>query len=284
MHLGGLETVHGEAMYWPDRRGPAHFDELRIWSTFPFGIIRKSLARSQPQHTLVYPRLYPLRRRVLEAVAPAGAIGSRISPHAGAGDDYFGLREYRPGDPLRHIAWKRTANRDELVCIERTRPNPPKLRVVLNLTKPPRAPAESEEDDLEEQAISLAASIVHSADLAGYEIGLTVLGVDRAPIPIRRSHWHRNRIMAALAEIDLEEPRVPTGPWAPAHQELAGLVVVHPDRVEPGVIRDDAWHFSARQMDHLVDRTGAHRPGRGADAEPEVSAETAHALESEAAA
>jgi uncharacterized protein (DUF58 family) len=258
MHIGPREAVHGEAVFWPTRRGVARFDELRVWTAFPFGIIRKSLVLAQSQHTLIYPRLYALRRRVLEAIAPAGAIGTRISPHAGAGDDYFGLREFRPGDSMHHVAWKRLANREELVCIERTRPTPPKVRVVLNLTAPTGGPAGPEDAggavrELEERAISLAASIVHAADAAGCQIGLTILGADRPPIPVRRSHWHRNRLMAALAAIDLEAPRTPAGEPGPPELDQVGLVVVHPDRPEPSVVRGEAWHFTARQMDHLVD-------------------------------
>ncbi|MCA9284421.1 MAG: hypothetical protein KDA22_04350, partial [Phycisphaerales bacterium] len=41
MHAGPGETVHGEAVMWPRRRGPVRLDRLRVWSTFPFGLIRK---------------------------------------------------------------------------------------------------------------------------------------------------------------------------------------------------------------------------------------------------
>ncbi len=259
MHIGPRESVHGEAVFWPTQRGMARFNGLRISTTFPFGILRKSITLSQSQHTMVYPRLYVLRRRVLEAVAPAAMMGTRITHHAGAGDDYYGLREFRHGDSMRHIAWKRTANRDEFVCIERTRPTPPKLRVVLNLLKATDELASGGGEDsagraLEEHAISLAASIIHGADLAGCETGLTILGVPRDPMPVRKSHWHRNRIMAALAEINLEAGRCRAPERAVSDLEPAGVVVIHPDRPDPTIVRGEAWHFSARQMDHLVER------------------------------
>jgi uncharacterized protein (DUF58 family) len=252
MHIGPREEVHGEAVFWPTRRGEAHFENLRIWTSFPFGIIRKSITLSHAHRTLVYPRMYALRPRVLEAIAPAGTIGSKVSHHAGAGDDYFGLREFRP-------AWKRLANREELVTIERTRPTPPKIRVVLNLTTPTGALAAAggaagSPRALEEQAISLAASIIHAADVSGCEIGLTVLGLGRSPIPVRRSHWHRNRLMAALAEIDLDAPRMGEEAHGPADLDRVGVIVVHPDGVEPAVVHGEAWHFTSRQMHHLVDQ------------------------------
>jgi uncharacterized protein (DUF58 family) len=278
MHIGPRETVHGEAVFRPERRGIAVFDELRIWTTFPFGIVRKSITLSSRQQTLIYPRLYALRRQVLESVAPSEGIGTRVTDHSGAGDDYFGLREYRLGDSLRHIAWKRTANRDQLVCIERAQPTPPKIRVLLNLTKPTDALLRSRTEGisaraLEERAISLAASIIHAADLAGYEIGLTILGASRPGLPVRRSHWHRNRLMAALAEIDLDAHRRPLPEWRPSDLDSAALVVVHPDRSDPSVVRGEAWHFTARQLPHLIesdeqpDRQMAH----------ETAAEAAHA-------
>ena len=77
MHLGPRETVHGEAVFWPAHRGEVRFDRLRIWTTFPFCIIKKSITISQPQHTLIYPLLYELDREVLRAVEPQGLAGSR---------------------------------------------------------------------------------------------------------------------------------------------------------------------------------------------------------------
>ena len=277
MHIGPRETVHGDAIFLPHQRGPAHFQRLRFWTTFPFGIIGKSVTCSQPQHTLVYPRIYPLRHGVLEAVAPAGPLGSEITQHSGAGDDFYGLRDFRPGDSMRHIAWKRTANRDQLVCIERTKPNPPRLRIALNLTRSTQQIAESAGDpdtarQLEETAISLAASIIHAAELARYEIGLTVLGVDRPPIPVRRSHWHRNRLMAALAEIDLDQPRLPSRLRMTMEAERAAVVVIHPDRPDLSLASDEIWHFSAGQADHLIIRSEEQMQARAPHTPVEVAA------------
>jgi uncharacterized protein (DUF58 family) len=224
MHLGPRETVHGEAVFWPRRRGEARFGQLRIWTTFPFGIVKKSITISQPQHVLIYPMLYELRRDVLGALAPQGLSGTKISPHTGDGDDYYGMREFRPGDQLRQIAWKRTACLDQLVCLERTKP------------------------------ISLAASIVHAADREGFEVGLTLPGLGQPALLIRRGHWHRSKIMAALAGIDLDTARAPHGPAPATHGERAAQIVIHPHRVEPAIGRDDALHLTAGQLGSLAVR------------------------------
>jgi uncharacterized protein (DUF58 family) len=278
MHLGPRETVHGDAVFWPRRRGEIRFDRLRIWTTFPFGIIKKSITIAQPQHTLIYPPMYELRRDVLSDIAPQGLSGAKISPYTGAGDDYYGMREFRPGDQLRQIAWKRTACLDQLVCVERTRPTPPRLRVVVNLTTPTDRlavaddPEHAEARRLEERAISLAASIVHVAELDGFEVGLSLPGTPAAMLLIRRGHWHRAKIMAALAAIDLDAPRAPLGPPPSTHGERAGQVVIHPHRVEPEIGREDALHLTAGQLGNLAvraigwdpDQAPAEAPPRGA--------------------
>jgi uncharacterized protein (DUF58 family) len=257
MHVGPRDAVHGEAVFWPVARGEARFDRIRVTTSFPFGLVRKSFTISQPARTLVYPRLYQLRRGVLGALTTTGPLGSRVSTHSGPGDDYYGLREYRPGDSLRHVAWKRTANRDQIVCVERSRPSPPRLRVVLNLTRPTEAlrgePGRAAARQREEDAISLAASIVYAADGAGYEVGLTVLGLPIAPIPVRRGAWHLGRIMAALAQIDLDQARAAPGHGSPDAGRVA-LAVIHPDRVDPALGPPGAWHLTAAQMARLTAR------------------------------
>ncbi|MHC4989512.1 MAG: DUF58 domain-containing protein [Planctomycetota bacterium] len=263
MHVGPRDTVHGEAVLWPRRRGVAQFEALRIWTTFPFGLVKKSITIRQPAHTLIYPRRYELRRRVVSAITPSGPPGMLVTPQAGAGHDYYGLREHRPGDSLRFIAWKRTANLDQLVCIERARTSPPKVRVCLNLTT-------AAERELEEQAISLAASMVHAVDAAGFEVGLSILGMPIAPLPVRRSQWHLGKIMAALALIDLERPRRQIGRGQLPDVERTGLVVIHPDRVDAAIGRADAWHFTARQLEQLASRPIGWDPRRN-ESEPAAS-------------
>jgi uncharacterized protein (DUF58 family) len=257
MHVGPRETVHGEAVFWPTRRGEAHFDRLTVSTSFPFGIIRKSITTSQPQHTLIFPRLYQLKPGVLNSVSPAGPMGTRISNRAGAGVDFFGLREFRPGDSLKHIAWKRAVGLDTLISIERAQPSPPKMLVTLNLTQSHEQLATQvasgiDLGELEEQAISLAASFVHAASHAGLEVGLCVLGFDLPVLPIRRSHWHIAKIKNVLASIDLKDERINSPVPRIAELERAGKIVIHPGRIDTSVGGRNAWHFSARQRHEIA--------------------------------
>lgn len=259
LHVPPRETVHTEVILWPRERGSVRFERLRCRVTFPFGVLRRTRRIAQPTHTLVYPRHYALRPRVLESITPTGPLGMRLSSRSGGGDDFFGLREYQPGHGLRAIAWKRSAGASELVVIERTQPSPPRLRVVLNLRGPTEEimPDEStgrSARHLEEDAISIAASLVDGATVAGYEVGLAVLGCDAPITPLRRSHWHLEKMMSTLAAIDLDEDparRTNIHGLLP-DSERAGVIVVHPRQIEPSIGGQDAWHFTAMQMSRLV--------------------------------
>jgi len=260
MHVGPNETVHGEAILWPRRRGKAVFGSISIWTTFPLGIFRKSIKIPLPQQTLVYPQLYELKRGVLEAVTPQGLLGATVSRHMGSGDDYYGMREFRHGDSMRQIAWKRSAAMDQLVCIERTTPAPPKVRIVVNLTTPTdQLPTRSDErhspHELEEAAISLAASIICAADLSGFEIGLKLPGTKLPSIFVRRNAWHRAKMLSALASIDLKQPRSKFSATSQIETEQIAQIVIHPDRVVTSIGGSKAWHLSARQLDTLTIRT-----------------------------
>ena len=259
MHVGPRESLHGEAIFWPTRRGRVTFERMRVWSAFPFGIIRKTRTCSQPQHTLIYPMLYELRPGFLSSIAPRGLMGSKVSHRAGAGDDYYGTREYKPGDSMRHIAWKRAARLDQLISIDRTSPSPARLRVILDLTVPtsqlhvePAGPEQAR--DLEERAISLAASVLHAADLDGFEVGLTIMGFPAPDIAVRRNQWHYNKVMAALAGIDLDASRLGARSRPIRDAERAAIVVIAPDRVQPFAAREDAIYLTARQLDTLAVR------------------------------
>lgn len=281
MHVGPGDIVHGEAVFWPRRRGEIRLNRLRVWTTFPFGIVKMSVTFSQPQHTLIYPRLYELKPEVLVSLTPTGPLGVRVSQRTGIGDEYFGMREYRPGDSMRNISWKRTAVLDELVCIERSLPNPPRLRVLLDLRTPTRSLAIAESEgarharSLEEDAISLASSVVHAAAQAGYEVGLTISGTDTPVFPLRRSHWHREKMMAALAGVDLDAERTPSRGPLVSDFERAALVIVHPDGVDLAVGGDDVLHLTASQMDRLTVRAIDHPGLRASSTDERLDPEAA---------
>ena len=266
LHVGAGETVHGQGIMIPTSRGRLEFDRFLVRTSFPFGLIRRARAFSQPQHLLVYPQVHTLQDRVLESLSPQGPDGRRTLDQKGQGDDYFGIKQMRTGDSIRDIAWKLSAHRDELLGIERSSPSPPRVRIVLDLSTPTESLQVDEAEPvtgrmLEEDAISLAASLVAAAIERELEVAVTVLGSPGPSLPFRAGAWHVHRIMTMLAGIDLDAERVRV-PGPVSDMEHAGLIVVRPDRVRPLNARQDAWYLTARQLSELVGNTGAGAPAR----------------------
>jgi uncharacterized protein (DUF58 family) len=177
----------------------------------------------------------------------------------GPGTDFVGIREYVPGDPMRHVAWRRSAALGTLAVTERTVDAPPRLHVVLDLRRPTDAlrtdPAGRAPRDLEEDAIVLAASLLAEASRASMETRLSVLGIDAGVGGARGGVRHLNRQLAALAAIDLDAARRADDRIPPV-RDRAATVVVHVDRADIS-LSPSAVHVGAAQLGVLSSTPGA---------------------------
>lgn len=253
-HVGPGETLVAETVTVPLRRGALHFERLRCETVFPFGLLLKSVRFDQRSETLVLPRVHRLRPSALRVLAAAGPAGSATSRRPGPGADFLGVREYRPGDSLRHVSWRRSATTGTLAVIERSVDAPPRVHVVLDLRRPTADlrldPAGPDARTSEERAISLAASLLAQADRDGYEHRLSVLGMPSPVMPLRRGHWHLQRALAVLGALELDGPRT-SGDALTADRERTSVLVVHVDRADLAVGGAAAAHLTAAQLESL---------------------------------
>ena len=258
-HVGPGETVIAEAILWPQRRGRLSLPSFRLETSFPFGLIRKSIRFDERDECLVLPRTVRLRPDVLPELSGAGRSGASSSLRVGPGTDFVGIREYVPGDPMRHVAWRRSAALGTLAVTERSVDAPPRLHVVLDLRRPTDAlrtdPAGRAPRDLEEDAIVLAASLLAEASRASMETRLSVLGIDAGVSSARGGVRHLNRQLAALAAIDLDAPRR-AGDRMPPVRDRAATVVVHVDRADI-TLSSSGMHVGAAQLGALSSAPGA---------------------------
>lgn len=92
------------------RRGVYTGGTCTLESGAPFGVlgVRRSVSVSSP--LVVHPRVVDVSDRLLGGVLS--------DPAATATEDVSSVRDYRPGDPLRHIHWRSAAKRGQLVVRE----------------------------------------------------------------------------------------------------------------------------------------------------------------------
>jgi uncharacterized protein (DUF58 family) len=100
---------------------------VRVWLGDPLGLLRVELTGEVPTDAVVLPAT-PRLRGVEHQVAWALEVGEDAL-HAGHGTEVIGVREYRPGDPVRSVHWRTTARRGVLVVRELAEPAQPRLRV-----------------------------------------------------------------------------------------------------------------------------------------------------------
>lgn len=88
------------------RRGNYKAPLLRVSSTFPLGLARAWSLVDLDQHCLVYPR--PVTFQMDQFNSGSGGSDDTAISVAGS-EDFYGLRDYVPGDPLSQVAWKAVA-------------------------------------------------------------------------------------------------------------------------------------------------------------------------------
>lgn len=88
------------------RRGKFKAPLLRVSTCFPLGLARAWSIVDLNLHCLVYPK--PVAFRMDEFNSGGGGSDDTAISREGS-EDFYGLREYVPGDPLRQVAWKNVA-------------------------------------------------------------------------------------------------------------------------------------------------------------------------------
>lgn len=223
-HVGPRESVVASTTWVFSRRGEFAMRRITCWSTFPFGLAKKSVVFEHVQKVLVRPVELPLRAGLIPPAYARGMAGASATNRLGQGDEFFGVREYVPGDSPRSISWRRSAIADELVVRQPSSPSPRRMRVVLDL---PSGSSESTWPDWAEAAIALAGSVLAECERLGYSTALDAPGLH---LPFARGPAHRGACLDALARLAPSESHL-----GAIETRGAGALIVHIGRTSaPG--------------------------------------------------
>ena len=171
LHAAPGMTASVPAEVVPSRRGLHVLDRFQISTSFPFGFIKRAVDRPPPRRAAGLPALAQVDRKVLTLCRAAEKTGASIRPRKGGSDEFYGVKEYRPGDNPRWIYWRRsarTAAAGGLVAKEMTHVAPPRLMLLVDTFLPrersaraairPRHGALCRQASIE-QTIAMAASL-----------------------------------------------------------------------------------------------------------------------------
>ncbi|HRQ72155.1 MAG TPA: DUF58 domain-containing protein [Phycisphaerales bacterium] len=264
-HVGPRQAVHAEAIVSPTRRGEATFSRITVSSAFPFGLTRKSVTFEQPQGAIVHPSPAPIRHGLLRTLRPRGDGNAAALRSAGVGGEYYGLREYSPGDSHRLIAWRASARTGQLVVRQTSRPAPRRLWIVLDLA--PETESHETADPLREEAVSLAAGVATAAFEYGYAVGLSI-GGRGTRLAARSGRSALRALLTELALFDAPSLSPPGGqPAAPPPGRSDAFVVIS-ERNAPGLLMPGgAMKLSADKPEAWI-ASGAGQKAQSPDGVP----------------
>lgn len=201
LHLPPRSHKMVSAQLVPQRRGVHELNRVRIRTRFPFGLFMKSVEFEVPRRLTVFPEVIAFDRDRAESIVRNDESPSRHMAQRGAGLEYYGLRDYRAGDPIQNIAWKQSARSPSLLVVEY--PDPAARVTMIELQRPD----DTVSDQLFEQAVSVVYTIMKESHQR-HRLGLSIpWGGVFLPPNLGSVHFHR----AGLALARLSRDPVQTG-------------------------------------------------------------------------
>lgn len=190
------------------RRGLFEGGTVRVVSQDPFGLFRMGRYFSDPHTYIVYPATQPLPN--LDSRFAGLPADSRLTRYFDqVTTDVASLRPWRPGDAYRRIHWPYTARMNSPMVKEFDVGLAAQFWVLLDLHRPSHHyPADSRgnggiqspEDNTEELAVTMAASLAQKLMELGLPVGLAVNGEGGGLLRPDNGPDHLNRLMEVLAE------------------------------------------------------------------------------------
>lgn len=223
---GSVEFAYEVMAY---RRGLHTFPDLVLSTRAPFGFFRRERTLDIPSRVLVYPEVRKLERLSLLDRQPAA---EQAHPRAGLGAEVIGVRPYRTGDSPRHVHWRSTARRGQLISKEFADEAHPGLTIVLDMFQHPYPPTATKHTPFE-WAVKLAASVGEYAQRRGFNVHVAA-DPDVLPPPPGPLTW--GALMQYLARIDAAgSRRLGEAVERQAMQTFAAILLPWPDRaaIEP---------------------------------------------------
>jgi len=198
-----------------DDRGLVLLRGVHIESRFPFGLFRYTVDLPRSDELVVLPSLGRLRQS-MAGQRRVGQVGTpRPAGTHGGEDEFYGLRDYREGDSLRHVHWRRSARTGELLVREHAPLQANQLIVLLDpwpSLKQNKSSGSVEEAvsggegavgvSEAERVISAAATAVCDALEHGNRVGLIARAAVPVMIPPAGGRTHRQRLLRELASLE----------------------------------------------------------------------------------
>ena len=179
----------------PWRRGVVRLEGVTFARPDPFGLYRALRKSSLPQTILVLPKRYPLPPVALPGSLKYQQGGVAMASNIGQSDEFVSLRDYRRGDPLRHIHWRSWAKAGKPIVKEFEDEFFVRHALVLDtFTDQPQS-------ELFEEAVSVAASFACTVLTQESLLDLLFVGADAYCFTAGRGLAHADQMLEILGSV-----------------------------------------------------------------------------------
>ncbi len=166
---GGAEVSHRYSLRC-QRRGAYSVGPLVAVTADPLGLARRERVIAPAFELLVYPRVEVVSDRPLTRQFEDPPIRPPVSKPWPSGLEFYGMREYRPGDDLRRIVWRATARTGRVMVREAEQGITDHITIVLDTDRGSHSRDAGGTSESFEAGISAAASLAVRHLRDGYEV------------------------------------------------------------------------------------------------------------------
>ena len=179
----------------PQWRGRLSFRGLALHCPDPLGLTKTRKFLPLSQSLLVLPKRYPLPFIPLPGTRKHHPGGVSLAASVGESEEFFSLRDYRPGDPLRKIHWKSWARTGKPIIKEFQDEFFVRQALILDTFQPMTFSEKLEE------AVSIAASFVTSLETQESLLDLMFVGTESFCFTSGRGLAQGDKILKILASV-----------------------------------------------------------------------------------
>ncbi|HVM54698.1 MAG TPA: DUF58 domain-containing protein [Acidimicrobiales bacterium] len=206
------------------RRGVYEVGPLVAIASDPLGLAQRETVVAEPFELLVHPRVELVSDRPLTRQFEDPPIRPPVSKPWPSGLEFYGMREYVPGDDLRRIVWRASARTGTIMVREAEQGITDHITVLLDTDRGSHS-RDGEVSESFEMAVRACASLAVRHLREGYEVRCEANG---GPLirPLRGT-TSQLQLLDALARVEMErEPlskaimRLVTAPQRDAHNIL----------------------------------------------------------------
>lgn len=218
----------------PLRRGALRFDGVTLARPDPFGLFRAFAKVPLPQTVVILPKRYSLPPLALPGFMKYQEGGVAMASNIGRSDEFVSLRDYRRGDPYRHIHWRSWAKTGKPIVKEFEDEFFVRHALILDtFTDDPRSEAF-------EEAVSVAASFACTLITQESLLDLLFVGPQAFCFTAGRGLSHADQMLEVLAAVRscADQPFV----------KLQHLVVEHVAAVSGCICILLAWDEPRRKL------------------------------------